>query len=259
MSTETLEQIATEPVETNANDTTPSQPVEKQDTGETSESAETNEPEAAEGEEKEKPFVELRKHARELERSVKRIARENAELREMVKKTIPAEQPPVREQFADEAQFIQATVQHELRKVQAQQPSSNPIAAKFDEAKRNYKDFDEKMRDIDHVRFPTGIVQNVIASLPYGSDVLYRLASNPEEAEEVAALPPEAIAARLGEMHADIRREKTKIKKASSAPKPPPKIGQRGAVKIDLSKLSDKEYLVYKRQERFNKLKERLG
>jgi hypothetical protein len=158
---------------------------------------------------------------KDIRRANRRLQAELREVKEKLQTAIPKELPPTREQFQDDGQFVDARYAFNRRQEQvAQQPTASVVQDKISQATREHADFAEKMREIDHVRFPSAQLNEAMSTLQYGADVLYHLASNPEVAEEIAVLPPAAFAARLGEINAEIRIAKRTPKLVSSAPAP---------------------------------------
>jgi hypothetical protein len=252
MSTATLEQTAVqtpvasvEPVST--------EPTVKPVEGQTTEQPTETKPVEKPAEEQESSTI------RDMRRALKRKDAEMRELRQMVESAIPKPQAPTQEQFPDVGSFIDARIAYNQQQYQA--PMANPLAEKMAEATKAHADFSEKIHDIDHVDFKKNgqALTEAMQTLQYGSDVLYHLASNPEVAEEIAILPPAAFAARLGEIHADIRREKNAPKKASNAPAPVKPVGGNASVQPDPSKMTDKEWLDARREKRKQEMLKRMG
>lgn len=193
---------------------------------------------------------------RQMRKQLKNQARMIAEMRST---SAPQEQPqpPLinRNDFADDADYIAAKV---LDRVQQSIPQSGPpqiapLQVKLEEAKKAHSDFDEALRDIDHVFFSDrhqAALNDAMGSLEHGSEVLYHLAKNPELAEEFSMLPPAALAAKIGEIHGDIKRSKTAKPRPSSAPAPITPVS--GSVKPirGYDEMSDEEFVATRRKER---------
>jgi hypothetical protein len=167
----------------------------------------------------------------------------------------PVEQPaPTRADFATEEEYIDARVAHQVNKaVQPQQPVQDPFAAKFAEARKAHTDFDEALEDISHVMFSSDAqtaLRQAVETLPYGSDILYHIAKNPDLAEELSILPAAAFAARLGDIHGDIRRTKTATKKPSAAPAPVKPVKPSGSSDVNYDDMSYEDFVAQRAKER---------
>jgi hypothetical protein len=188
---------------------------------------------------------------RNMRKQIKAQQREMAELRKAIQQ--PAEIIPQRESFETDADYINAQVDYRLKQSQIAQPQINPLQQKFEEVRKNHPDFDEALTDIDHVRFSSEAqkaLNEAMVALPYGSDVLYHIAKNPDLAEEISILPASVLAVKLGEIHADIRREKTKKPQVSKAPTPiKPVAGSSTPVK-NYDDMTDEEFMATRRKER---------
>lgn len=240
-----VEQSSKEAIETQV-----AEPVEKTEEQPVEESITV--PEAKETEPKQEKQQEgessvIKQMRRQLRQQQKMIA----ELRQA---TIQPEPQPVREQFASEDEFIDAKIDYKLKQQAQPQPQQPSIYnAKIEEAKKTYSDFEDAFEDISHVNFVHdkalhALVANVEA-LQYGSDVLYHLAKNPETMEELAVLPEHLVAARIGEIHADIRRAKT-TKQVSKAPAPITPVNAITKTEKTYDDMSQEEFMARRRKER---------
>ena len=197
-------------------------PIEKS----TETPAEAAEPVKAEGEAADKP---AEKKPEEENSVIRQMRKQLRQQQKMISELKVAQQQsalpssPARENFNSDADYIQAEVAHQLKQVQTVQSKPPDVfEAKWNETRKTHPDFDAAMEDIDHVMFTPEAqvsIRQTVETLPYGSDVLYHIAKNPELAEELALLPPAAFAARLGDIHGDIRQSKA-IKKVSHASSP---------------------------------------
>ena len=208
------------------------------------------EPVAPEGEtpaEEKKPEEE-NSVIRQMRKQMKMQAKQIAELRNQAQ--AQPEPAPVREAFATDQDYIQAEVAHQIKQTVQVPVVANGYDMKFEEAKKTHPDFEDALDDISHVRLPILETRQAIETLQYGSEILYHLAKNPDLAEEISILPPAAYAAKLGELHADIRRAKT-TKQVSKAPAPIAPVG--GSAKVDKSydDITDQtEFVARRRKER---------
>ena len=211
-------QAEVKPVEETERKVVESEPVKVEDDG-------TVKPEEKKPEEESSTIRQMRK-------ALKAQSQQIAELRQIQhRQQIAVEPAPIRENFNDDAAYIKATVDHTIKQtMQAQPQAPDAFAGKVSELTKEHPDFGDALQDVAHIILTPEAVNTIkqtVLSLPYGKDVYYHMVKNPELAEELAILPPAALAARLGDIHGDIRRSKeTKQTKA-----PPPISPVSGATK----------------------------
>lgn len=107
-----------------------------------------------------------------------------------------------------------------------QQELQTKINSKIEEGKKAYKDFDEKVvKGIEKDAWPlseTGA--HFLADSDVGADMAYYLATNVNEAKEIAGLTPLAQAKRLTKLEdkitAEVAEKRKKAKRGSNAPEP---------------------------------------
>jgi hypothetical protein len=193
---------------------------------------------------------------RAMRKQIKRQSRELAELRQIQMQAMA--QPdvrPTREQYPDESAYVQAEVAYQLRQAQAApaQKPTDPLESTRETIRKQHPDFDEALQDIEHIRFRQASVEvfaDAVENLEHGDELYYRLAKNPEMVEKFALLPPGAFAARLGELHAEIAREKNS--KASVSKAPPPVTPEKSSTPPSRSydEMSNEEFVRTRRKER---------
>lgn len=192
------------------------------------------------------------KTIRHMRKMIKQLSKEVQELRS----TKTPELAPERSAYESDEAYIKAQVDHQVKQALNQQQAPKDVfIQKFEEAKKSHEDFEEALEDISHVKFTPSaevVLREAIETLQYGSDLLYHIAKNPEVAEEISILPPGAFAARLGELHAEIRQQKGKASKAkqSSAPAPIKPVKPTGSSDRDYDKMSFQEFCAARRQEK---------
>jgi hypothetical protein len=119
---------------------------------------------------------------------------------------------------------------------------------KLEPARERYPDFQEKGQEL--VESLTGLTQDyedyisaTIMSMEYGPDVLYYLASNPDEAQAIVNAGPTKTAVALGRIEAKFAMadaEKTLARpKTSKAPTPPPANRGATAAKVEVAPDTD--------------------
>lgn len=194
-----------------------------------------------------------------LEKRFAKMTREKYELRgenEALKKMLgiirpqqPVDLTPKREQFADDADYLAAMVQHEVKKaIPAQQPA-RPVV-NVDEVKAVFDDYDEVMEDSDSVSVPQSAAEAIMAS-DKSEHLRYYFTKNPDKANALFQLPPIAQIREVGKIEAGIEREietrkslKTEPKKQSKAPAPINPVKPTGAtIETDLDKLPMAEFM----------------
>lgn len=240
------------------------QPVEK--TEETP-VEQANEPVKAEGEEaakqeEKKPEDGESSVIRQMRKQLRVQQKMIAELRQSVQQPQP-EPRPTRESFQNEADYIQAEVAYQVKQQQQAQPKAPDVfETKWSDTRKEHPDFEEALEDISHVMFTPEAqtsIRQAVETLPYGGDVLYHIAKNPELAEELAILPPAAFAARLGDIHGDIRRAKT-TKQVSKAPAPIAPVSGSAKVEKAYDDITDQaEFVARRRKERMAYQRAKFG
>jgi hypothetical protein len=247
------EQNAQTESEVNPNLEIPAQEAETQE--QPSDATEGNEAQKPEELKTEKAPEEENSTIREMRRQLKRQSRELQELRQMqVQATAQPDPRPARENFADESSYVQAEVAYQLKQTQAQQQKQPDILESTrNSIRKTHPDFDEVLQDIEHIRFrqeSVDVFSDAVETLEHGDELYYRLAKNPEIAEKLSLLSPGAFAARLGEMHADIVREKTKKPSITKAPSPITPEKSSIPVSKTYDDMSDEEFARTRRKER---------
>lgn len=165
---------------------------------------------------------------RQMRRALKNAQRELSELkRAQVQQQVAAQPAPERTQFQTEGAYLQAAIEHHNRQQQAlqQAPAVDILEQTRRDARAAHPDFDQALRSIEHIRFKQeslNALAESLETLEFGPELYYHLAKNPEVTEDLAILSPAAFAARIGELHADIRRNKQQppAKPVSKAPAP---------------------------------------
>jgi predicted RNase H-related nuclease YkuK (DUF458 family) len=251
MSTENTEQVLEAPA--NAE----SQEVETKSVSEIVENKEAT----GEVKTEDKPPEQESSVIREMRRALKRQGRELQELRQMQAIALQKEEPaPTRENYADDASYLRAEIAHQVK--QQIQPQTKPpdiLEQTREAARKNHADFDEALQDIDHIHFRQKSVEvfaDAIETLEHGDELYYRLVKNPELTERLAALPPNAFAVKLGEIHSDIMREKKEKKPVSKAPAPISPVTSSVPPAKDYDSLTPEEFAKRRYDER---KKHRLG
>jgi hypothetical protein len=252
MTTDTLEQKPAE-------ETTEQKPVETEEKSVEKPAEQTEEQKAAaeavkqtEGEHKEN----------RVQRRIDRLTREKYELkaraeiaeRLLAQQAQPTQQAqaPTREQFATEAQYIEALTDYKVReavqKIPIPQQQVQPLNAEPEEKVREINpDYDEIMDDAADVRVPDAAAEAMVQS-PLLNHLRYYMAKNPDKAADLFRMSPASAAREVGKIEARIEadiaeKRKPVTKKPTSAKppiEPPERTGDSG--KIDKSKLTDEAW-----------------
>lgn len=207
---------------------------------------------------------------RRMEKFYKRaiIAETKAQMLEaqLAQKPVTQEQPPQRSQFQNDASYLQAAVQFEVKKQIPilQQHVQQPVnEANLDEVKKIYPDYDDVMLDADSVQIPDEAYK-AAAQSPYRQHVAYYFAKNPEKAAALYKMSPARASAEIGKIEASIEAKIAASKTPASVPvskaKPPisPVKTQGSTGKIDENRLSDAEWFKLDMQRRIEKSRKRL-
>jgi hypothetical protein len=192
---------------------------------------------------------------RQMRKQLRQQQKEIAALRQAQIQTAQPDPKPSRDNFQTDADYIQAEVAYQMKQAQAATPRSEGIfETKFAETRKTHADFEQALEDIDHVAFtPEAQVslRQAVETLQHGGEILYHIAKNPDLAEELALLPPAAFAARLGDIHGDIRQAKN-AKTVSKAPAPiTPVSGAPAKIDKSYDDITDQaEFLARRRAEK---------
>ena len=206
---------------------------------------------------------------RDFERA-KRVETE-AKLNELLSK-IPTTAKPVKTDFENEEDYIEALTDWKIdSKLKASQNKEAVEAATKDEKETvlaTYNVLDdvmekgkEKYSDFNDLAFATDLilspeVVNLSLDTENPEDVLYYLASNPEESERISSLSDVKAAKEIGKIEVKLTGEKAvdaeskkptiPTKKQSKAPAPISPVVTTGAVDKDPSAMSAKEYRAWR-------------
>ncbi len=181
----------------------------------------------------------------------------------------PENDKPLKVDFDDEDEYIEALTDWKIKKELGKNQQSEAVRAKvkaeqdavtesykeldnvLESGKEKYEDFDELVMDKDLVI--SSEVTQILLDTDIPDDILYHLASNPEESERLSNLDPIRIAKEIGKLEVSLntaskeeKKEKKKIKKQSKAPEPITSIRTDGVVEKDPNKMSPKEYRVWR-------------
>lgn len=237
--------------------------------------AEGEQPEVTEETPEQQQKKELSKNQRRIANANRRAAEAAAEarlLRERVaaleaeRAPKPAEAPR-REDFADDVAYIEARADHAARKAAAeareadrkesegqqrqtrQQEADAKVAeswtkreAVFQAQAKDYQDVVEPFVEEDLRHFSDGTKRLIVES-EVGPQLLYHLATHPEDAERIADLSPVRQIAELGKLEDRMQRPAKAVSKAP-APINPVSAGRSGGK--DVSKMSVAEYKAYR-------------
>jgi hypothetical protein len=179
------------------------------------------------------------------ERRVTQAYRESLQSLQPQQVQSPSSTEPTREQFASDAEWIDAKVEHKLASREAQQrgvSTSQKVEALFKQA--------DAIQGFDRDTFidlpVSSIVADALMESAVGAQLMAFMSSNPEEAERIAKLPPARQAVEIGKLET---RFEANVKK-STVPPPIAPIGAKGSATPDLDKLSFAEYKAQRMKDR---------
>jgi hypothetical protein len=173
---------------------------------------------------------------------------------------------PQREQFGNDADFIEALTDYKvnlvrqenevnLRRIQSQNQAVQ-FQQKVDEVRTELQDFDEVIAN-NPVRFQRE-TQEAIQSSPVAAHVAYEIAKDIDLAERIAALPPMQAAREIGKIEARIEAERKQRKQpnpasASKAPAPVTPLKTSGpAAPRSSQEISDREWVDQRRRKKYS-------
>jgi hypothetical protein len=194
-----------------------------------------------------------------LTRRIGRLTNERARLlaeNEQLRKQVMA-QPKAEGEEDAPPQLTEQDVERRAQALAAQRLEQQRIAAVVDSTikagQKAYKDFDALTQAVDDAidgfADEQGRMRPLTAAIfdaekPH--DLIKFLAENPEDAADLAALPPIRQVRRIAQI--EIELGKASQPKASSAPKPITPARGSGAVQKDPSKMTDKEWYEQERK-----------
>lgn len=165
--------------------------------------------------------------------------------------------PPQEDQFDSYDDFVVAKAEYKIlqrqqeqalqyqqqQQIQAQHEARIRYRTQAEMARDKYEDFDQV---VNNPNLPiTEHMAQAIAESDQGADVAYHLGKNPQEAQRIAGLSPLAAARELGRIEAALTAPTPK--KVTTAPKPPPSVGQRSGGSQKAPKdMSYEEYRAYR-------------
>ena len=201
-----------------------------------------------------------------------------AKLKELSSKVQVDEDKPQKEDFDDEDDYLEALTDWkiETRLKASQESVVKEIADKdekqavsktydglddaMDKGKEKYEDFNELILDEDLV-ISTELTQ-ILLDTEIPEDIMYYLASNPDESARISDLDPVRIAKEVGKLEVRLTKEEKQAKeeeeevkpkpstrkKQSAAPEPITPVKTTGATEKDPNKMSPREYKAWREQ-----------
>lgn len=229
------------------------EPVVEQEESANEEVTETPEGEAqAEGDEvdEKKDPVEESKQSR-VQRRIDKLTREKYQLkgeleamRRMQSQQVETPAPqgkPTREQFNDDAEWIEALTDYKTQQAVAgieHKTSQEKVKSTFNQqlaqARDKYDDFDDVLEDVQSISVSQPI-NDALASSPYAAEILYTLGNDLKQATALAQMPIPLAIKELGKIEARIeaREVKPKEKKTTNAPAPIKPVKSKGNVGLN--------------------------
>ena len=188
-----------------------------------------------------------------------------AKLKELSSKT-PDVARPSKEDFDDEDDYIEALTDWKIdSKLKASQKDAeqevavegerkdyvetfNGLDDAMDRGKELYSDFAELTLNEDLILAPD--VVHILLDTEIPEEIMYHLASNPDESERISGLDPIRIAKEIGKIEVKLTKSEVKEvkppKKQSKAPDPITPVRTTGTTEKDPSKMSAKEYRAWR-------------
>lgn len=177
----------------------------------------------------------------------------------------PADAAPVREQFQNYEEFIEARAAWRAEKAAAekaqkviedaknaekaertkgeQQKQAREWNTRLEAARDEIEDFDEVCAESEAPL--TEPMSRTLLELDKGAHIAYYLAKNPQEAERISKLSPSRQAAALVALEDKVAKP---VKPTTKAPDPINPVGHKAEVEKDISKMTDAEYSAYRKK-----------
>lgn len=214
----------------------------------------------------EEPAKEEEKHRESrLQKRFDKLTREKHELKgrvDLLEKMVlenrqqaQPQEPPKREQFQSDGDFINALTDWKIDQRLAQQSQApNPAwDAKVEATRAAHDDYDEVISDVGTIALPATANEAILSS-DIGPEIIYHLGQNPNLALKISRMSAAAAAMEIGIVAAKLKseagaKENQKPKEHSKAPAPAKTVKPvGGSGPVDLygkgaEKLSTKEWL----------------
>jgi hypothetical protein len=172
-----------------------------------------------------------------------------------------AKQPPTRDQFTNDADYLEALTDHKVdmklaqREQQAQQVKAQTVVAdswqsKLVEARESIPDFDSVMDSAELV--VAGHVAGLLMQHEQGAKIAHHFASNPEELAKVNEMAPAQAAFAIADVGARFKspdstsssKPAAVVKKVSEAPPPAARnVGSGRSTTVPLGEMSMDDYV----------------
>jgi hypothetical protein len=207
--------------------------------------------------------LERQKTARIAAETETRLLRERVAALEAERAPKPKDETPKRDDYADDVAYLEARADHAARKAAAEaraaernenegrekqskhQQAEAKIAqawtereATFQATAKDYTEVVEPFVQDDLAHFSDGSKRLIVES-EVGPQLLYHLATNPEEAERIAELSPLRQIAEIGKLEDKMQKP---VRKTSSAPAPIDPVPQGRSGHKDPAKMSVTEF-----------------
>ena len=207
---------------------------------------------------------EITKKRREAERERDWERTKRLELEEELKtakKSIPQGDKPKVEDFETELAYLEALQDWKLDqrfRVESDKASKETASVeektaidetyqelddKMEKGRNKYADFNELVLD-ENLKISEAMVEAILIS-DIAEDVLYYLGKHPEEAADLAKLPPLKIAHEFGKIEAKLTAPLPK-KKTTNAPEPITPVKSTGVTEKDPSDMTPREYRAWR-------------
>jgi len=219
----------------------------------------------------------LTKRMRTAERDSEFSKRRIAELKEEVKalKTkVPDDSKPNKADYDDEDEYSEALMDWKVDKkfndAEIDKVNKAKETVEKDEVDESYSDLDdaleagrEKYDNFDKLVMHDDLiisenVTQILLDTEIPEDIMYYLAENPDESEELSKLDPIRIAKEIGKLEVKLSKvekkeaepePEKKMKKQSKAPAPIESVKTDGVVDKDPEDMSPKEYKAYREKQ----------
>lgn len=222
--------------------------VAETETGEATEAAETEKvepkPDAVQ-----KRFNEMRRKQGDAER------RADAAEAALARLTTNTEPDP--DQYDDPNDYTKALIRHEAKRAAAENFHENAVEtanrARLDSWEERQNVARTTMPDYDSVigastTLFAPLVSEALLESEQGPALAYHLASNPELADKIAAMPPVRAIMELSRIEA--RLTAPAVKTPTNAPDPPRTLGSAQAITRDPAKMSVSDYVAWSNKQR---------
>jgi hypothetical protein len=187
-----------------------------------------------------------------------RLQGELSAYKSQLQKPAPGNGPIKREDFADDAEYLDALVEQKIAKREEEQRRKSvteTYTQRLVKAREKYGDWDEAFQSAVRVDLSDDTLEAIYDS-EHGPDIAYHLATHPEDAIKLSQMRPTHAARMIGRIEAEIaiksagsRNGESVTKQKTQLPPPVKPVSGKGRVETDPSRMTDAQFAQWRREQ----------